>query len=66
MLRTGDDDEYSDEVAHPAEFVRASRLYDPDRGESVPFDWDKGQPLADSQAEIECALAAETATDGGR
>ena len=41
-----------------SEFVRASQLYDIDAGEPVPFDWSKRQPVAESQAEIERAVAA--------
>lgn len=57
-------DRQADEVAHPAEFVRASRLYDLDRSETVPFDWDKGQTIAASQAEIERAIS--DVLDGGQ
>lgn len=39
-------------------FVRASRLYDVDSGEPVAFDWAKLQPVTESQAEIERAVAA--------
>lgn len=40
------------------EFVRASRLYDVDASEPVAFDWAKLQPVYESQAEIERAVAA--------
>ncbi|WP_324664187.1 hypothetical protein [Haloarcula sediminis] len=40
------------------EFVRATRLYDVEAGEPVAFDWAKLQPIAESQAEIERAVAA--------
>ena len=40
------------------EFVRASRLYDVDTGEPINFDWAKLQPVYESQAEIERAVAA--------
>lgn len=39
-------------------FIRASRLYDVDTSERFKFDWDKMQLLAESQAEIERAVAA--------
>ena len=39
------------------EFVRASRLYDVESGEPVAFDWAKNQSVAESQAEIERAVA---------
>jgi hypothetical protein len=38
-------------------FVRASRLYDVEAGEPLHFDWTKTQPLAQSQAEVEQAVA---------
>ncbi|WP_199722442.1 hypothetical protein [Haloarcula sp. Atlit-47R] len=38
-------------------FVRASRLYDVDAGEPLQFDWTNHQPLAQSQAEVEQAVA---------
>lgn len=40
------------------EFVRASRLYDVEASERFQFDWEKMQPLSESQAEIERAVAA--------
>jgi hypothetical protein len=40
-----------------SEFVRASRLYDVEAGEPLDFDWGKMQPLAESQAEVEQAVA---------
>jgi hypothetical protein len=46
-------------------FVRASRLYDLAAGESLRFDWEKMQPLDESQAEVEQAVT-EIETDGGR
>ncbi len=44
-------------------FVRASRLYDVETGEPLHFDWAKFQPLAESQAEVERAVAE---IEGGR
>ncbi|MGB9931121.1 hypothetical protein [Haloarcula amylolytica] len=38
-------------------FVRASRLYDVGAGERRRFDWGKMQPLTESQAEVEQAVA---------
>ena len=38
-------------------FVRASRLYDVGASERRRFDWGKMQPLAESQAEVEQAVA---------
>jgi len=46
------------EVNPVTEFVRASRLYDVDTGEPIAFDWQKHQPVYESQAEIERAVAA--------
>ncbi|EMA34373.1 hypothetical protein [Haloarcula japonica] len=46
-------------------FVRASELYDVEAGEPLQFDWTNLQPLPESQAEIERAVAA-IKTDGGR
>lgn len=40
------------------EFVRASRLYDVAASEQFQFDWEKMQPLSESQAEVERAVAA--------
>ena len=40
-----------------SEFVRASRLYDVERGERVPWDWSKRQSVAESQREVERAVA---------
>lgn len=49
-----------------AEFVRATRLYDVERGECVAWDWAKQQPVSESQREVEQAVAEiEPATDGG-
>ncbi|EMA10924.1 hypothetical protein C437_02792 [Haloarcula vallismortis ATCC 29715] len=44
-------------------FVRASELYDVEAGEPLQFDWTKHQPLAESQAEVEQAVAE---IEGGR
>jgi len=44
-------------------FVRASQLYDAVAGERRPFDWTKMQPLDESQAEVEQAVAK---IEGGR
>ncbi|AAV47122.1 unknown [Haloarcula marismortui ATCC 43049] len=38
-------------------FVRASRLYDVEAGEPLQFDWTNHQPLEQSQAEVEQAVA---------
>jgi hypothetical protein len=38
------------------EFVPASRLYDVEAGERVPWDWSKMQPLARSQTVVERAV----------
>lgn len=38
-------------------FVRASRLYDVESGERTAWDWKKMQPTAESQAEVERAIA---------
>ncbi|MFB9810401.1 hypothetical protein [Haloarcula sebkhae] len=46
-------------------FVRASELYDVEEGEPLHFDWTNFQPLAESQAEVERAVAA-VKIDGGR
>ena len=51
------------------EFVRASALYDVETGECVQWDWGKMQPVAESQAEVERAVAscsAGTPPRGGR
>jgi hypothetical protein len=45
-------------VTPVTEFVRASRLYDVEAGEPLAFYWAKLQPVAESQAEIERAVAA--------
>lgn len=49
-------------------FVRASQLYDIERGERVQWDWAKMQPVTESQREVERAVAAveETIEGGGR
>jgi len=39
------------------EFVRASRLYDVEAGEPVPWDWGGNQPIPESQAAVEKAVA---------
>jgi len=39
------------------EFVRASRLYDVETGERVPWDWSGDQPIPESQAAVEHAVA---------
>jgi len=44
-------------------FVRASELYDVEKGEPLQFDWTNHQPLAKSQAEVERAVAE---IEGGR
>jgi hypothetical protein len=46
-------------VTAEAGFIPASRLYDPSERERVHWDWRKGQPLAQSQAAIERALAEQ-------
>jgi len=50
-------DEYANGVTRPAGFVRASRLYRPERRDSVPWDWAKMQPVSESQAAVEQAVA---------
>lgn len=37
-------------------FVRASRLYDVQEAERIQMDWTNGQPLRESQDEIEAAV----------
>jgi len=39
------------------DFVRASRLYDVEAGERVPWDWGGDQPIPESQAAVEAAVA---------
>ena len=46
-------------------FVAASHLYDVEAGERVPWDWLKMQPLAQSQATVEGAIAEGTEDAGG-
>ncbi|SFS00228.1 hypothetical protein SAMN05216559_2329 [Halomicrobium zhouii] len=38
-------------------FIRASRLYDVESGDAVPWDWSKRQPATESQREVERAFA---------
>ena len=38
-------------------FIRASELYDIEKGKPLDFDWTKLQPLEESQAEVERAVA---------
>jgi len=35
------------------DFVRASRLYDVEAGEAIPWDWSGDQPVPESQAAVE-------------
>lgn len=37
----------------PGPFVRASEIYDAETGESLDFDWERLQPLDESQVETE-------------
>ncbi|WP_436932137.1 hypothetical protein [Halosimplex halobium] len=39
------------------EFVRASRLYDVEAGERVRWDWGGQQPVAESEARVQRAVA---------
>ncbi|WP_167837327.1 hypothetical protein [Halosimplex halophilum] len=39
------------------EFVRASRLYDVETGERVRWDWGGQQPVAESEARVQRAVA---------
>ncbi|MFC7140533.1 hypothetical protein ACFQMA_11930 [Halosimplex aquaticum] len=39
------------------EFVRASRLYDVETGERVRWDWGGNQPVAESEARVQRAVA---------
>lgn len=50
----------------PVRFVQASRLYDAGTRERTHWDWRKGQPVAESQQEIEEALAAIGSLGGAR
>jgi len=38
-------------------FVRASRLYDVEAGERVSWDWSGHQPIAESEARVQRAVA---------
>ncbi|MFC7140297.1 hypothetical protein ACFQMA_10710 [Halosimplex aquaticum] len=40
-----------------SEFVRASRLYDVAAGERVRWDWSGQQPVAESEARVQRAVA---------
>ncbi|SFR92588.1 hypothetical protein SAMN05216559_1105 [Halomicrobium zhouii] len=44
-------------VSERCAFTRASYLYDAEAGECVPWDWRKMQPIAESQREVERAVA---------
>jgi len=44
-------------------FVRASRLYDVEAGERVRWDWGGQQPVAESEARVQRAVA-ESSSEG--
>lgn len=47
----------ADESSGTVQFVRASRLYDVGAGERIRWDWGGQQPVAESEARVQRAVA---------